>query len=541
MKTFFYISICCLLAVLFVTAGCSPKKPAYDILITGGTVFDGTGSPAIQADIAIRGDRIVRIGAINGKAAREINADGLYVTPGFIDVHTHCDRGIVEVPTVDNYILQGVTSVIGGNCGGHQYPLSALFEKLEKQGISPNFGSLIGHNTIRREVMGMKMSLPDRDELAGMIRLITGEMEAGALGFSTGLAYLPGIYSKTEEIVELGSAVAPFGGIYATHLRNQDFHITESISEAIQVGEANHIPVLISHIKLTRDEIWGELGRITVPVEEARAGGLEIYLDQYPYTATSSGFTSSFPSEVFEGGKQNFIERIKDPRIYARVKNHIIQRRLKSSRGINPLETIFIASCSSIPAFEGKNLQTILEEKGRAPTPENGAELIIEIEKNGGAKGVFFQMDEKDVEDLMRLPYLLHASDGEVQVPGRGIPHPRSYGTFPRIISSYVRSKTVLPIEDAIRKMTSLPARVFRLEDRGMIKEGMYADITIFDFNTFGDQATFSQPHQYSRGLRAVIVNGTQVVENNSHLKTKPGKILYGRGKSSSGLSGSDT
>jgi N-acyl-D-amino-acid deacylase len=541
MKTIFHIFSYSLLAVLLITAGCSPAKADYDILITGGTVIDGTGSPAIKTDVAINGERIVRIGAIEGKARRVIKADGLYVTPGFIDVHTHCDRGIDDVPTVENYLQQGVTTVIGGNCGGHQFPLSRLFESLEQHGISPNFGTLIGHNTIRRTVMGMKMTPPDEEEMARMKELIAEEMRAGALGFSTGLAYLPGIYADTAEIVELASAVAPYGGLYASHIRNQDFQITESIDEAIKVGEANGIPVLVSHIKLTRDEIWGELERITVPVEAARSKGLRVYVDQYPYTATSSGFTSSFPADVFEGGRETFLERMEDDRIYQRVKDHIIKRRLTSSKGINKLETIFIASCASHPDYEGKNLKEILDESGHASTAENGADLIIAIERGGGAQGVFFQMDEKDVEDLMRLPWLLHASDGGVQVPGEGVPHPRNYGTFPRIIATYVRAKGVLSLEEAVRKMTSLPAQVFGLEERGIISEGKFADITIFDFEEFEDQATFPRPHQYSRGLKAVLVNGTVVVEDNVHLGTKPGRILYGSGKDLSGRSGSDS
>lgn len=540
MKTSLYISICCLLCVILLGASCSSPDKSCDILIKGGMLVDGTGSPGIQTDIAIRGEKIVGIGHIEEHAGLVIDAEGLVVAPGFIDVHTHCDRGISAVPTVDNYVLQGVTSVIGGNCGGHQFPLEKLFNDLEQKGISLNFGSLVGHNTIRREVMGMKMTPPTQEEISRMKSLISEEMQAGALGLSTGLAYLPGIYSDTKELMELASSVAPFGGIYATHLRNQDFHITESIDEAILVGESSSIPVLISHIKLTRDEIWGELDRITGPVEAARSRGLDVYLDQYPYTATSSGFTSSFPPAVFEGGREKFLERIKDPLVYDEVKKHIIARRLTSSRGINQLETIYIASCSSMPGCEGKNLQEILLDRDQSPNPENGADLIIEIEKEGGAQGVFFQMDEKDVENLMKLSYLMHASDGSVQTPGKGVPHPRSYGTFPRVISTYVKERGVIPLEESIRKMTSLPAEVYGLEDRGLIREGMFADIVIFDFSSFRDLATFSQPHQYSQGLKYVIINGTLVVQENTHLGVKPGKILYGGRIPSLHTTGSD-
>lgn len=505
---------------------------SYDLILKNGLIVDGTGDQAYAGDIAIIGNRIVKIGSLKESQAIEtIDASGLVVTPGFIDVHTHCDRGIKRVPSVDNYILQGVTTVIGGNCGGHPFPLQELFKGLEETGISINFGSLIGHNTIRREVMKFKMEAPTEEEMSQMKALIDKEMRAGGLGFSTGLSYLPGIYSKTEEIVELASAVSTYDGIYASHIRDQAQHITEAIEEAITIGEKNNLTVQISHIKLADDEVWGETERITKPVDDARARGVDVFLDQYPYTATSSGFTSSFPSWVFEGGRDRFLERIKDPEIYAKVKAYIIERRLTSTKGINKLEKIYIANSRNYRDYEGKNLQEILLAQGIAPTIDNGVDLIIDIEKNGGASCVFFQMDEKDVEDLMKLPYNMHASDGSVQEVGRGVPHPRNYGTFPRVISYYVREKGVISLEEAIRKMTSLPAQVFKLKDRGLLKEGMYADICVFDLENFKDKATFEEPHQYSQGLSYVIVNGKIAIKDYKHTQNRSGIILYGGGK----------
>lgn len=505
---------------------------SYDLILKNGLIVDGTGDQAYAGDIAIIGNRIVKIGSLKeSKAIETIDASGLVVTPGFIDVHTHCDRGIKRVPTVDNYILQGVTTVIGGNCGGHPFPLQELFNDLEETGISINFGSLIGHNTIRREVMKFKMEAPTEEEMSQMKALIDKEMRAGGLGFSTGLSYLPGIYSKTEEIVELASAVSTYDGIYASHIRDQAQHITEAIEEAITIGEKNNLTVQISHIKLADDEVWGETERITKPVDDARARGVDVFLDQYPYTATSSGFTSSFPSWVFEGGRDRFLERIKDPEIYAKVKAYIIERRLTSTKGINKLEKIYIANSRNYRDYEGKNLQEILLAQGIAPTIDNGVDLIIDIEKNGGASCVFFQMDEKDVEDLMKLPYNMHASDGSVQEVGRGVPHPRNYGTFPKVISYYVREKGVISLEEAIRKMTSLPAQVFKLKDRGLLKEGMYADICVFDLENFKDKATFEEPHQYSQGLSYVIVNGKIAIQDYKHTQNRSGIILYGGGK----------
>ena len=511
---------------------CVPAKKPYDLVLKNGSIVDGTGNPWFKADVAIKNKKIVKIGSVDkDQAKKTIEAEDFIVAPGFIDVHTHCDRLISEIPTVDNYVHQGVATVIGGNCGGHPYPLSELFEKLEKRGTSVNFGCLIGHNTIRREVMGYLMKDPAIEEMERMKDLIDKEMRAGALGFSTGLSYLPGIYSKTEEIVELVSAVAPYRGIYASHLRNQGLHITEAIEEAIEIGEENGIPVQISHIKLANDAVWNEVERITNPVEKARRKGVEVTLDQYPYTATSSGFTSSFPSWAFEGGNEKFLERLEDKETYQKIKSFVIQRRLTSTKGINKLETIYISRCKNYPEYEGKNLQEILLSKGMEPTVENGADFIIGIEKNGGAGGVFFQMDERDVEALMRLPYNMHGSDGSVQKLGKGVPHPRNYGTFARVIAHYVRIKGIISLEEAIRKMTSLPAQTFRLRERGMIREGMYADITVFDKELFQDKATFSDPHQYSQGLAYVIVNGEVVVENDQHTGKRSGMILYGPGK----------
>jgi N-acyl-D-amino-acid deacylase len=516
-----------LMSLIYTCGGSS-----YDLIITNGLIVDGTGDKAYTGDIAILGGRIVKIGAIKkSKGLETIDATGLVITPGFIDVHTHCDRGIKRVPTVDNYIFQGVTTVIGGNCGGHRFPLAELYRSLEESGISINFGSLVGHNTIRREVMEYKMEAPTDEEMARMKALIDQEMKSGGLGLSTGLSYLPGIYSETEEIIELASAVTPYDGIYASHIRDQAQHITEAIEEAITIGEKNNLTVQIAHIKLADDKVWGETERITKPVEEAQARGVDVYLDQYPYTATSSGFTSSFPSWVFEGGRDQFLERIKDPAVYEKVKAFIIDRRLTSTKGINKLETIYIANSKNYRGYEGKNLQEILLALGKELTIENGVDLIIEIESNGGASCVFFQMDERDVENLMKLPYNMFASDGGVQEVGRGVPHPRNYGTFPRIISHYVHDKGVLSLEEAIRKMTSLPAEAFKLEDRGLLREGMYADICVFDLDAFRDLATFQKPHQYSEGLSCVIVNGKIAIQDYRHTNSKSGKILYGAGK----------
>ncbi len=520
-----------LFVFFFILKSFTPQQD-YSILIKDGFILDGTGNPWFKGDIGIAGNKIAAIGNLSKKrGGLTINASNLMVAPGFIDVHTHCDREIAEVPTVDNYIHQGVTTVIGGNCGGHPYPLDKLYLKLEEIGISVNFGCLVGHNTIRREVMGLKMDSPTDDEMNEMKLMVQEEMKAGALGFSTGLSYLPGTYSDTSELASLASAVGPFGGIYTSHIRDQGEKITDAIKEAIEVGEKNNIPVLISHIKLAEDAVWGKPEMITEPVELARERGVEVFLDQYPYTATSSGFTSSLPSWCFEGGREKFLERIKDKETYQKIRSHVIQRRLTSTKNIDKLETITIARSLKFPDYEGKNIREILISQKMEPTVVNAAELIIDIEKNGGASGIFFQMDEKDVEYLMKLPYTMHASDGSIQILGIGVPHPRNYGTFPRVISQYVRDRGVVTIEEAIRKMTSLPAQVFRIQQRGVLKEGMYADIAVFDYKSFKDKATYTDPHQYSQGLKYVIINGELVIEGDIHTGNRPGMLIFGPGK----------
>jgi len=498
-----------------------------DLLIINGSIVDGTGDPAYAGNIIVNDGKVAEITGPNERkpAKKVIDANGLTVTPGFIDIHTHCDRKVTEVPTVDNYVFQGVTTIIGGNCGFHPLPLSELKKEISKKGVSINFGCIAGHNAIRKEIMEFRDGPPTEDEMAKMKNLLEQEMMAGAFGLSTGLNYIPGAYSTTEEIVELASVAARYDGFYTTHMRNQGLFITEAIKEAIEIGERNSMPVQISHIKLANENVWNELSRILEPVEEARTRGVRVFLDQYPYTATSSGFSSRFPSWCFEGGREKFLERLQDEETYEKIKAEA-GKHLSSEKGINKLETIYLSNYPEETSYEGKNLSQILKLRGKEPTIEDAADLLIEIQQCENAHGVFFQMDEKDVEDLMCLPYNMIGSDGGVQVPGEGSPHPRSYGTFPRVIARYVREKGILTLEEAIRKMTSLPSDALGLKDRGLIAEGMCADITIFDYEKFEDAATYENPHQYSKGLYHVIVNGHIVIENGEHNGTMAGKFL---------------
>ena len=516
-----------LAGVFLMLNACQLLNSSWDIVIKNGRIIDGTGNPPYRADLAIKGGKIVKIGSLQtGRSKKEIDAAGLYVVPGFIDVHTHVDRKIAAQPALLNYLLQGVTTVIGGNCGGFQYPLQDLYSTLEKEGIALNFASLVGHNTVRREIMGSADRVPTPDEMARMQALVREGMRAGAIGFSTGLSYVPGRYSTTEEIIDLVKMVQPFNGIYATHLRNQGRRIKEAIEEAVRIGREAGVSVEISHIKLSNEAVWGQHELITGPIEAAQRQGLEVYMDQYPYTATSSGFSSSFPGWAVAGGNAELVKRIDDPENFQRIKESLIRTRLTSTRGIDRLQSVYVSRNDNHPDYEGKNLAEILDLLGRAKTAGNGAELIMEMQRADRPRGVFFQMAEDDVEALMRLPYNMIASDGKVEVPGVEVPHPRAYGTFPRVLGTYVREHNVLSLPDAIRKMTSLPAQAMHLYGRGVLREGLSADVVIFDPDEIQDAATFADPHQYPRGINWVIVNGVVAVDGDGWTEALSGQVL---------------
>ncbi|MFQ6114965.1 MAG: amidohydrolase family protein [bacterium] len=523
-----------LLIFLFAVITCNQLQKPYDIIIESGKIIDGTGNPWFYGDIGVTRDRIAKIGVIPDKEGKTIiDAQGLYIVPGFIDVHTHVDRKIDSHPTVMNYLLQGVTTVVGGNCGGSRFPLQELFTQLAEKGIAINFASFIGHNTIRQEVMGKEDRAPTDEELTRMQELVKQEMLAGAIGLSTGLAYVPGRYSTTDEIIKLAKIIQPFNGVYATHMRNQGKKIKEAIEEAIRIGREAGVPVEISHIKLANDAVWGEYHLITDPIEQARQQALEVYMDQYPYTATSSGFTSSFPGWAVAGGHDAFIERLKDRDNYRKIRDAVIERRLATARGIDKLKTIYVSRNTNHPEYEGKNLAQILDLLGRDRTVSNAADLIIELQKEDRPRGIFFQMAEEDVATLMQKCYNMIGSDGKIEIPGVEVPHPRAYGTFPRVLAKYVRESGVLSLPDAIRKMTSLPAQAMGFHERGVLRAGMYADIVIFNSEEIQDTATFENPHQYPKGIHWVIVNGNIAAHDGKVMEKDGGKILYGSGRKS--------
>lgn len=519
-----------LILSLLIFVSCTEiNDETYDIAILDGLIFVGDGSSAFQTDIGIRGEKIAKIGEIEIEEAVEIiDAQGLCVSPGFIDIHTHTDRNIEDIPTAINYILQGVTTVLGGNCGSYRYPLDELFQKLETQGIAINFCSLVGHNSVRWQVMEYRQT-PGREEMEQMKAIIEQEMRNGAIGFSTGLVYRPGLFSTTDEVIELAGAAAKYGGIYASHTRNGGVSVNDAVKEAILIGESNNMRIQISHIKLAHPYVWGHPELISDPINEARSRGIRVTTDQYPYNASAASFYSWIPPWAFGEGWDDFLRFLESPENYEALKSHYTPI---FSFG---LERIYITYYDVDSSYQGKNFKEILIMKGIEPTAENAAELLIEIQRIGSVSGIFFTMEERDVEDLMRLDYTMIASDGHLLNLGEeGLPHPRNYGTFPRIISRYVKEKGTLSLGDAIRKMTLLPAQSLELRDRGTIKEGLYADLVIFDLKTIRDTSTFSDPHHYPEGIRYVIVNGEIAAYNGTLTGVLAGKVIYGPGFQSS-------
>lgn len=519
---------CALFLILLFFSFTLLAQEKYDIIIKGGKIIDGCGNSWYKADIAIIGDRIAKIGGINQANAREtIDASELIIAPGFIDIHTHCDRGLIERPTADNYLQQGVTTVLGGNCGGSQWPIGKFLRSLKQKGISLNFATLVGHNTIRREVMAMEDRAPTPQELDKMKKMVAQAMEEGAIGLSTGLKYLPGAYSKTEEVVELASVATSYGGLYATHMRDEGKDIIESIKETIRIGREAQIRVQISHHKIINPDKEGISKETLSLIQQARAEGIEITLDQYPYSATSTGISVLFPLWAMEGGNHKFAERVKEPETRKKIEEAISDNILYDRGGGDP-KNIVISSCESDPSLEGKSLAQILQERGIEPTADNAAKLVTELQLQGSARALYHCLRQEDIRRIMASPLVMVASDGSICQPGIGVPHPRNYGTYPRVLGFYVREEGIISLENAIRKMTSLPAQMLRLRRRGKLIEGYFADITIFDPTKIKDTASWKNPHQYPVGIEWVIVNGKIVISKGRHMGGLPGQILSG-------------
>jgi len=511
------------LLVFALLINCSPKRAQFDILIVNGTIYDGTGSAPFKADIGIKEDRIVEIGDLsNSEALKKIDATGLSVSPGFIDMHTHLEP-IMEMPLAESLVRQGVTLSLGGPDGGSPWPFGFYLDSLSKIGLGVNVAYLIGHNTIRKEVMGLDDREPSTDELEQMKSYVNQAMNEGAFGISTGLKYLPGTFAKVDEVIALSSVAAKQGGIYTSHLREEGLGLLEAVQEAIFISKEAKIPVVLTHHKAIGVKMWGASTKTLAMVDSARAIGLDIMMDQYPYAASHTGISVLIPSWAMEGGE--FSIRVENQSLRDSIKKGIIFNIL-NDRGGEDLNRIQFSRVEWDTTLEGKTLHDWVVREGKEPTIENGAELVIQAQLKGGTGTIYHAMEESDVERIMRHPMTMIGSDGRLSQPGDGHPHPRAYGTFPRVLGYYVREKKILSLSEAIHKMTGLSAKRLGITNRGILKKGAIADITIFNPDEIIDKSTFTEPHQYPIGINYVIINGILAIEKENYLAVPAGKVL---------------
>jgi N-acyl-D-aspartate/D-glutamate deacylase len=516
----------CIIFFLVIALFSQCNTSHFDIVITNGTVYDGGGNAPIIADIGIKDGVIAEINEnLPTGGAIVIDAAKLIISPGFIDIHTHCDSEILKegMHAVKNYLTQGVTTVVTGNCGGGTYNVEQFFRRIDSVGTGVNLVHLVGHNTIRNKVMGMSDRKPTAAELDEMKKLIIAGMEEGAAGISTGLFYTPGTYSSTDEIIELAKVVKKYEGFYATHLRDESNYtvgLEESVKEAITIGEQTGVRVQISHIKALGEPVWGMSEKISETIKEARSKGICIFADQYPYNASSTGLEGAIvPSWVREGGKMK--ERLSNPDLLPQIRKEI-DENIKRRGGP---ESLVIISYPKDRRFDGKNLTEISRILNKS-TLETAIYLIVD-----GRPGIVsFNMKDSDIVTFMKNDFVMTGSDGNIEIPGEGLPHPRSYGAFARKIRKYVLEDKVISMEQALKAATSMPAEMTGLADRGLLKEGKVADIIIFNPETIRDNATFADPHQYSSGVDYLLVNGDIVIEKghyNGKLSGKPVRIKH--------------
>ncbi|MCS7016142.1 MAG: D-aminoacylase [Gemmatales bacterium] len=492
-----------------------------DYVIVGGTLYDGSGAKPVVQDLAIHGERIVAIGKFATKpGAKIIEARNLVVAPGFIDLHTHSDIAIRQKNTRSNanYLYQGVTTIVTGNCGSGPINVAQYYAEIDKSGAGTNVGHLIPHNALRAHVMGNVNRPPSIEELRRMEELVERGMQEGAWGLSTGLIYNPGCYARTDEIIALARVVARYQGIYVSHIRDEGAGLLDAIQEAITIGHKAGLPVHISHIKCSGRVAWGKSADVINLIRKARESGLRITADQYPYIASSTSLAATLiPSIYREGSHQEMLQRLEDKEHGPRIRQAIEENIRRHQEG----ESIRIASYAKRPEWNGKSLAQIAKEQQRS-----ALEIVLEIEHNGGASIVNFGMNEEDVRLYMQQEWVATASDGSATIPSAAVIHPRHYGTFPRKIGRYAITEKLISLEQAIRSASGLPADILQLPQRGYLRAGYYADIVVFHPAEFRDQATFEKPHQYSTGVRYLFVNGHLVISDGKYQNRLAGKSL---------------
>lgn len=530
----------------------SLQAPSFDVLITNAQIVDGTGGAPRQGSVAISGGKIAAVGEVTGSATRTIDAKGRTVAPGFIDLHSHSDMTLVTDGNGQSKIRQGVTTEVIGESGSvaprkavsptqNWTDFTGYFAAIEKSGISPNLLSYVGLGTVREMVIGEDDRKPTAAELDAMKTMVSSLMDQGIFGVSTGLIYPPNAYANVDELSEVARPAAEKGGLYASHLRYDGGKLREGIEEAIAIGERAKMPVHVFHIKVTGQNNFGRMKEVIAIVEAARARGVRVTADQYPYVASSTGLTATIPPWALDGGTEKLIARLKNRQERARIRkementNPSWESRYQSAGTWQNVQLAAIGRTrggtndpvSPNRKYEGMRVAEAARQAGKDPF-----DFVFDllIEERGSVGCVYFIIDEADLALAMKQPWVAIGSDGSslaTDGPLRaGVPHPRSFGTFPRVLGRYVRELKVIPIEDAVRKMTSLPASILGLTDRGTIKDGQWADLVIFDPATVADRATFEDPFQYPVGIDTVLVNGTVVLDEGKHTNARPGRVL---------------
>jgi N-acyl-D-amino-acid deacylase len=524
--------LCAFLAVA-VAIACAPfagtgaQAGPYDVLIANGTIIDGTGAARYRGDVAINGDRIVRVerGSIpRSSAKRVVDATGLIVAPGFIDLHAHLDP-ILQMPDAQSAAMQGVTLALGGPDGGGPWPFARYLDSVQSKQLGINVAFLTGHNTIREAVMGTANRAPTADELARMRTMVAQAMGEGAFGLSTGLRYIPGFYSNTDEVVALSRAAADSGGIYTSHLREEGLGLLQGVGEALEIGRRARIPIVLTHHKAIGRMMWGKSTVTLAMVDSARRAGTDVMIDQYPYTASSTSLNVLVPPWALAGGTAELRKRLADPKLKDSITKGVVEYLL-NDRGGGDLRRVQFARVSWDKSLEGKTLYDWAIRRNLPTTPEAAAPLVLEGVLNGSGSMVFHVIDEGDVKRIMAHPMTMIASDGRLSRIGDGVPHPRNYGTFPRVLGKYVRDEKVLTLEQAVRKMTGMPAARLGLKDHGCVRVGCMANIAVFSAAKVRDVGTFEDPHHYPEGIPFVIVNGVLVVDGGQFTSARPGRVL---------------
>ena len=502
----------------------SVQAADFDLIIENAQITDGTGSPLTKGRIAIKDGRIAAIGEFTGTAADTLDAVGLVAAPGFIDVHTHSED-ICGNAVAENFLRMGVTTIITGNCGNSRTDVGTFFREIEAAKPALNVGALIGHGSVRKEGMGGSyIRAPNAEQIAKMSQIVDQAMKDGAVGMSTGLIYVPGSFAKTDEIVALAKVVSQHGGIYVSHMRYETVKIFEALDEFIRIAKESGCRAEVSHIKLAGPTAWGKAAEVLGVLDKARADGLKITHDQYAYTASSTGLRQTIPDSALEGTREDFVKRLADPLEKANILKGMAEMRERQGR--KDYAYAVIARTVMNPELNGKSIPEASKILRGNDTLEDQIETILDLEARGGASAIFHGMDEEDLQAFLKHPLTMIASDGGPRVLGQDVPHPRSYGNNARVLGRYVRDLKLLTLEEAIRRMTSLPASTFQLEGRGQLKPGFIADIVLIDPTKVTDPSTFDDPHHYAEGIPHVIVNGHPVLRDAKLTDERPGRIV---------------